>query len=320
MTIADSIDRALEASVIGSFSRIGYSTRKRLLKWPELDLEKLRGQVVVITGASSGLGFYFAEVCVKAGATVHLLVRNVAKTEKACARWSGQYPQGKWMIHHVDTSDFSLIRSFASDLAPIDSIDLLVHNAGTITKELTLNSDGVEITAASQLVGPYLLTRLLQPKLEIGRARVLWMASGGLYSEPLDLSWLESPADSYTGVSAYAKVKRAQLSLVAQLAPEFAERGISMNVLHPGWVDTPGLRESLPLFGAIMRPLLRNELQGLDTALWLVTTHDQVPCGKFWFDRRERSFYRTKQSRISDDLTSREDLLHWCEAMSRKYR
>jgi dehydrogenase/reductase SDR family member 12 len=313
MSLASFVDEALEKSVLGSFSKVGYVLRKRLAKWPPLDLSPLRGEVAVVTGASSGIGLFLAEQLVAAGADVRLLVRNRAKMEKAITGWSAKFPAGTWQIHEVDTSNFDSIKRFAVDVSGLSAIRLLVHNAGAITERFTENADGVEVTAASQLVGPYLLTTLLKNQLRVGHGRVLWMASGGLYSEPLDLGWLDNPKENYRAVSAYAKVKRAQLSLVAEVAPQWESQGIFFGALHPGWVDTPGLRQSLPTFGRVMGPWLRSPAQGIDTALWLASSpREGISTGLFWFDRKSRSFYKTKSSRLSDTVENREALLRWC--------
>jgi dehydrogenase/reductase SDR family protein 12 len=76
-------------------------------------------------------------------------------------------------------------------------------------------------------------------------------------------------------------------------AKQIAGSGITVNAMHPGWVDTPCLQKSLPTFRRIMRPLLRTPEQGADTIVWLaVASRLASESGKFWFDRRERETHK----------------------------
>src|SRR4029450_3679141 len=72
-------DRALEATVVGSFTNVGFALRRRLWGWDDLEDLRLEGKVVVITGANSGLGFAAAERVARAEADVHLVARNPGK-------------------------------------------------------------------------------------------------------------------------------------------------------------------------------------------------------------------------------------------------
>ena len=207
MGFASLVDETLEKSVVGSFSKIGFVIRKRLARWTPLDFDSMKNQIAIVTGASSGIGLFLAEQLVANGADVRLLVRNRTKAEAAVASWNTKYPSGTWKIHEVDTSDFASITRFVAEIASVKSIRLIVHNAGAITPTYSVNHDGIEMTTAAQLVGPYLMTSLLTKQLEVARGRVLWMASGGMYSEPLDLGWLANPGANYRGVAAYAKIK-----------------------------------------------------------------------------------------------------------------
>ena len=217
----------------------------------------------------------------------------------------------------ADLGDLESVRRAAHELGRLPAIHVLVHNAGALSETFDLTAQGLERTAAVQLVGPFLLTTLIRDQLASGWARVVWVTSGGMYAEPLDVDWLESPAPDFDGVRAYARVKRAQVSLCAAWAPRLEPLGITMTVMHPGWVDTPGLRRSLPTFARLMSHLLRTPAQGVDTILWLVTTsRESTPPGTLWLDRRIRSRHRLARTRRSDTDDARERLLQFCREMS----
>jgi dehydrogenase/reductase SDR family member 12 len=137
-------------------------------------------------------------------------------------------------------------------------------------------SEGHELTLATHVLGPHLLTTLLEAE------RSIWVSSGGMYAQKLVTDDLEYLKGKYTGVTAYARTKRMQVVL----AGEWARRGEHASSGHPGWVDTPGIADSLPLFKTLTRPILRTPEQGADTFVWLAGA--DVPAGRFWHDRAAR--------------------------------
>jgi len=110
----------------------------------------------------------------------------------------------------------------------------------------------------------------------------------------IDVAALADPdRDHYSGVAAYARVKRAQVALNAQWAARTRGSRIAFHAMHPGWVATPGIAQALPGFSRLMRPLLRTPAQGADTIVWLASADPEaLPSGQFWHDRRTRKVYR----------------------------
>ncbi len=315
--VADAVDRALEFTVVGSFSRVGPALRRHLFHWRPPAGESVSERVAVVTGATSGLGLECATELARLGAQVILLVRNAELGSKTAARITTSTGNPNVSVVVGDMGDLASVRLAAKELARLPEVNILIHNAGSLSKDYELSAQGLERTAAVQLVGPYLLTELLHDQLRAGHARVVWVASGGMYAEPLDLDWLEDPAPDYDGVHAYAKVKRAQASLNAWWAPRLAALGITMTAMHPGWVDTPGVRQSLPTFRRLMGPLLRTPALGVDTIIWLVSSPAELtPPGTFWLDRRVRALHRVARTRRSDTDGQRERLAYYCQERS----
>ncbi len=313
----DAVDAALEFSVVGSFSRVGPAIRRRLFEWTPIDDQRVRGQVAVVTGATSGLGLECATALARLGARVILLVRDAELGARVCARIAASTGNDEVSTMVCDLGDLESVRRAAQALGRLSAVHVLVHNAGALSTTFDVSAQGIERTAAVQLVGPFLLTTLIRDQLRAGCARVVWVTSGGMYTEALDVDWLESPANDYDGVRAYARVKRAQVSLCASWAPCLAPWGITMTAMHPGWVDTPGLRRSLPAFGRLMGPLLRTPAQGVDTILWLISTStDQTPPGELWLDRRVRPAHRLRRTRRSDTEEELERLWRFCHERS----
>ena len=115
------------------------------------------------------------------------------------------------------------------------------------------------------------------------------VSSGGMYTQRLDLGLLDAGPEAFDGVTAYAKAKRAQVVLNREWARRAAASGVTFHAMHPGWVDTPGIHESLPDFARVMGPLLRTPEQGADTMVWLAAAREPLTTnGQFWLDRHRR--------------------------------
>ena len=163
--VADGVDAALEWTVIGSFTRLGSFLRRRLEHWPSLQDMRLEGRVIVLTGATSGLGWEAARAFARMGATLEILARSAAKAEQACAalREETQNPNVGFVV--ADTGDLSALRRAAAELLRRHpAIHVLIHNAGALDDVRQESPQGIEMTIASQVLGPFLLTGLLFPR------------------------------------------------------------------------------------------------------------------------------------------------------------
>ena len=298
--VARAVDALLEASVIGSFSWIGLATRSRLLPEFAGPPARLDGRAVVITGATSGIGYAAATRLARLGAAVHFLARNPGRAAAACERIAAASGSGRVSYGLADLTEPGSVRSFATEyLSTQDRQDVLIHNAGAMDASYRVNSAGTEVTAAGQVIAPFLLTSLLRPALlAAGRSRVITVSSAGLYTQRLDPEVWQLTARGYRGVTAYAKAKRAQVVLSREWARRLAGTGVAFHAMHPGWVDTPGIAAALPRFHQVMRPLLRAPGEGADTIVWLATADPaQLGSGRFWHDRRPRAEYRLPWTR-----------------------
>ncbi len=294
--VARTVDTVAEATVVPSFSRVGYSLRQQLEGWT--DPPSMAGRVVVVTGATSGIGRATAVGLARLGATVHLVGRDAERGARAMAaveRAGGGAPT----LDLVDLSDLDATAELGRRLvARHGRLDALVHAAGALSRTYTTTPAGLELTVATQLLAPYVLTAHLAPALaEAPAATVVVVSSGGMYTQPFDLDELEPRPEEYNGTVAYARVKRAQLLLAEDWARRFAATGVASFAMHPGWVDTPGLASGLPGFRVLARPLLRTAAQGADTAVWLAAggpaadaaiPRSPRPRSGFYLDRRPR--------------------------------
>ncbi|HET8593493.1 MAG TPA: SDR family NAD(P)-dependent oxidoreductase, partial [Solirubrobacterales bacterium] len=211
----------------------------------------------------------------------------------------------------------SEVRSFAESFqARFDRLDVLVSNAGVLLQERTRTVDGVELTFATNVLGPFLLTRLLLPALRRSpSSRVITVSSGGMYTARLDPDDPQLDRREFDGPAFYAHSKRAEVVLNRLWSERHADAGIGFHAMHPGWADTAGVRSSLPRFRRLMRPLLRDSAQGADTIVWLATAPVLEPrSGGFWHDRKPRPEHRVPWTR--ETAPERERLWAECERLT----
>jgi dehydrogenase/reductase SDR family member 12 len=312
-------DRALEASVVGSFSRAGYAIRSRLAPWPDPPLQS--GCVHVVTGASSGIGAAVARRLGRLGAEVWVVGRDEARTEASAdsVRMAG----GQAETAIVDVTDPDDLAVLCGRLAARhDEVHGLVHAAGALTADYRRAADGMEVTVATAVIAPFRLTAMLAPLLEAGGANLVTVSSGGMYTQRFDLENLVSRPDDYNGVRAYARAKRAQVVLSHEWSRRLGPSGVASYACHPGWVGTPGLAAGLPLFSRL-RPLLRTADQGADTAVWLAaggarhaTEDDPALTEGFFHDRRRRTEHRLSRTRAVSAIDDGARLWTWCQEVS----
>ena len=319
-TPARLIDTLLEASVVGSFSRIGPAVRRRTAHWGAPDVGS--GRVVVVTGATSGLGLAAATELSRLGASVCLVGRDGGRMEEAKSTVEAAGGAGV-TTELADFGDLEDVAALADRLARrLDRIDVLVHNAGALLRKRATSPQGTEATATLHVLAPYVLTERLRPLLAASApARVVTMTSGGMYTQKFALDELVMTEDTYDGATAYARAKRAQVVLTHEWQRRYGASGVDFHVVHPGWADTPGLASGLPTFARLAHPLLRSAHEGADTLVWLAGSTEGVhPGGRLWLDRRPRGEYYLPWTwvgparRAADGLA----LWDWCDQQTRQ--
>jgi len=311
--LAKALDRVLETTIVGSFTTGGFAARSRLQNWERLP--SMNGQTVLLTGGTSGIGRATAAAIHALGADVVITSRSLERANSVAAEIEAAHDgEGSVTGASLDTSDFGSINELVDRITTeFASVDVLINNAGALTDQYRTSDDDIELTLASHLVGPYHLVTSLRPLMAKG-ARVLWMSSGGMYTQGLDVEKIEMDETSFKGAVAYAKAKRGQVELVHHLAPMWAP-DIVMHSMHPGWVDTDGVDQGLPGFSKVMGPLLRSAEQGADTMVWLAAGGaDEDRPGGFYLDRARRGTVYAPGT--GTDTAERKKLVEWLELMT----
>jgi NAD(P)-dependent dehydrogenase (short-subunit alcohol dehydrogenase family) len=297
------VDDLLEITVVGSFSSIGPAIRRRLHRWQPPAAGSLRGATVLVTGPTSGLGRAAAGAFAALGARVILVGRNRDRLSAVRSDLTAIHGEDRFPIVVADLSSLAETRAAATRILASESrLDVLLDNAGAIHADRTESPDGIEATFATMVVGPFALISGLLPLLRATPgARVITMASGGMYAQRLHLDDLEWTGDErWNGTKAYARAKRGAVALIREWARRVPVDEVRFVAMHPGWADTPGVSAALPGFARVMAPILRTPAEGIDTAVWLATQPAAVlDSGRLYHDRRTRPFDRVPATRVN---------------------
>lgn len=293
------MNRLLDATVVASFDQSGFERHARAFVADDLEVD-LTGRRMLVTGATGGLGLATATALARRGAEVWVSSRSEARAVAACHSIAQVAPTATVHPAVFDVSVLGSVRAWVASLT-IDRLDVLVHNAGILPAERTTTDDGFEQTVATNLVGPMALTAALRPHLSRSdEPRIIWVSSGGMLTQKLDVDATFDPPAPFDGVVAYARTKRAEVVVAERMQRELGPR-FAVYSMHPGWAATPGVATSLPRFSKLMRRRLRTCEAGADTTVWLAARAVcPEPRGGFWFDRMPAATHPVPGTRASD--------------------
>jgi NAD(P)-dependent dehydrogenase (short-subunit alcohol dehydrogenase family) len=200
-------------------------------------MRSLNEQVILITGATDGLGKAVAMQLARTGATLLLHGRDEARGERTVEEIREQTGNPRLQWYRADFSQLSQVRALAEQLArEQERLDVLVNNAGIGTNlpgggARQESQDGYELRFAVNYLSPFLLTRLLLPTLrQSAPARIVNVSSAG--QAPIDFRDVMLQRH-YDGVQAYCQSKLALVMMTFDLAEELTGTGATANCLHP---------------------------------------------------------------------------------------
>lgn len=267
----------------------------------------MKGKVVVITGATSGIGQVAAGELAAAGARLVLVARDHARGQATLARLRERGP-GDHSVYFADLSRIAEMKRVAAEIAAREPrIDVLINNAGAMFGSRQVTPDGLELTFATNHVAYFVLTHGLRDRLFAAApgARIVNTSSDAHKGNRLEIDDLQS-ARGYSGFKVYGRSKLANILYTRELARRFAAKGVTANCLHPGFVDTRFGDQSGGAFAVVVR-LAKNFAispeKGAKTIIYLAAS-DEVAnvSGKYFYKCREATPTREAQD---DDAARR---------------
>jgi len=254
---------------------------------------EMKDKIVVITGASSGIGLATARELARQGAVIVMVCRDTERAEAArrdvAAAATGQQPT----VFLADLLSQREIRGLAEAIKKTYAqIDVLINNAGAVFARREVTVDGIEKTFAVNHLAPFLLTSLLLDRVRAAPGGRIVTVTSGTYPAALDFDNLQSEK-SHQFLAAYFRSKLENILFTFELSRRLVGTGVTANCLFPGPTRTRfgnNLDGLAALFGLFMQnfPLLASPEKGARTAVYLASSPEVAGIsGRFYFRCRE---------------------------------
>jgi NAD(P)-dependent dehydrogenase (short-subunit alcohol dehydrogenase family) len=209
-------------------------------KWTSDHIENLKGKIIVVTGANTGLGKATSRVLAEKGATVIMAVRSTSRGEQARKDILKEIPGSDLHIMTLDLSSLKSIETFASEFSSAYAkLDVLINNAGVMVPPYGKTEDGFELQFGTNHLGHFALTGKLLPLLKAaGKARIVTVSSGAHNWGNLNFDDLTWENREYKPGTAYGDSKLSNLYFTYKLADLLKNTDIKVTAAHPGWTAT----------------------------------------------------------------------------------
>jgi retinol dehydrogenase-12 len=247
------------------------------------------GKICLVTGATDGVGKVTARALAQAGATVIGVARSPEKTKTVVAEIGDTPGSLEFLI--ADLSSQAQIRALVDEFtSKYDRLHVLVNNAGALFPTYRESVDGIEITFALNHLSYFLLANLLLDTICASTpARIINVSSSAHEGNAIDVDDLQH-RKHYREWTAYGASKLANILFTYELARRLQGKGVTVNAVHPGFVNTNFQRAA----GLNMRGPLTPE-EGADTQIWLAQSEEvEGVTGKYFVRRQD-----TRSSDIS---------------------
>ncbi|MCI4667749.1 MAG: oxidoreductase [Bacteroidia bacterium] len=217
-------------------------------KWNEQNISDQNGKVVIITGATSGIGKAAAKLLAPKNAQIVMAVRNTQKGEKVAKEILDHNPNALITVSKMDLSSLDSIKEFADDfISNFDRLDVLINNAGVMMSPFARTSDGFELQMGTNHLGHFALTGHLMPILKATKdSRVVATSSMAHMAGNIDFEDFNWEKRKYNPTQAYGDSKIANLYFTYELAKRYKDDPDApmATAAHPGWTGTELQRHS----------------------------------------------------------------------------
>ena len=266
-------------------------------------------KIMIVTGATGGIGLITARELAATGAKVVLVGRSAARLADAVALITQQTPDAQLDTIQADLSSQAEVCAVADTIKQrYDHIDVLINNAGAYYTTHQLSVDGIEMTWALNHMAPFLLTTQLLDLLRASApARIITVASAAHQGAIIDFDDLEGKK-RFSGWKAYGQSKLANIMFTYELANRLLESDVTANCLHPGFVATGFAQNNAgwfaKFFAVMQRYMAITPEQGAETSIFLARSDSVVTTTGRYFDKCKP----VPSSKVSYDVTTQRRL------------
>ena len=234
---------------------------------PKICTEDFSGKLVVITGATSGIGKVTAQKYAAHGANLLCINRNKEKSETLHRETEKKFGV-KCDYKIADLSKLEDIHRVANELLELETpIDVIIHNAGVYLTKRELTSDGFEKVFVVHHLSSFIINYVLMKKLKAQEnARIILVNSEGhrFAAWGLKIDDLNWDRRSYSGLKSYGSAKLAQLLSMLIFKEHIKDSGLIINAMHPGAVKTETGQDNGPIYKWFKRNFFDKALKSAD--------------------------------------------------------
>ena len=282
------------------------------VKWNSNNITDQSGKIVIITGASGGLGYEAAKALSAKKATVIMAVRNVEKGKAAAEIIKSIYKYAKIEVIELDLADLSSVEKFARTIKEkYDRLDILINNAGVMMPPYSKTQNGFELQIGTNHLGHFALTSHLLPLLKATKeARIVNVSSNAHKFGNLNLQDINWEKRKYTSWKSYGDSKIANLYFTYELQRRFenAKLNIITAAAHPGWTATELQRHS-GLFEAMNGLFAQTSEMGTLPILYAATAPD-VKSGDYYGPSGWQEWRGYPKKTVSNELSHNKKIAH----------
>ncbi len=249
------------------------------------------GKTVLVSGATNGIGLVAARELARMGAQTVLVSRSAEKCEQVCSQIKKETGNPQVEFIAADLSTKAGVEHAADEFLKRQSrLDVLLNNAGAVFMSRQVSADGIEMTLALNHLNYFYLTSLLLDIMKTSQpARVINVSSDAHRGGKIKFDDIQLE-QGYTGFGAYSQSKLANLLFTYELARRLEGTKITVNALHPGFVDTGFGKNNSGIFKfvlGLLRPIQKKVDDGASTSIFLASsTEVESISGKYFIDSK----------------------------------